>query len=182
MLTGDEQRILVLGNSGSGKSTLTRQLSVALGLPAVHLDAFFWRPGWTETPRDEWDARMPELCAGERWVQDGNYARSLPQRLGRADTVVLFDRPTVVCLWRVVCRWWQYRGVSRPDLAPGCPEKIDLDFIGWVLLFRFKELPRVHAALSDRPTGLHLIVLRRDRDVEALLESARGNQLGAHDD
>jgi adenylate kinase family enzyme len=182
VLTGDEQRILVLGNSGSGKSTLTRQLSEVLGLPAVHLDAFFWQRGWIETPRAEWDARVPELCAGERWVQDGNYARSLPQRLRLADTVVLFDRPTVVCLWRVVRRWWQYRGVSRPDLAPGCPEKIDLEFMGWVVGFRFKELPRVHAALREAPTHPPVIVLRHDRDVEALLESARGGRSGAHDE
>lgn len=172
-LTGQEQRILVLGNSGSGKSTLAGGLGLALGLPTVHLDAHFWRPGWTETPADVWDARVPELCAAERWVQDGNFARSLPVRLLRADTVVLLQRPTLLCVWRILRRWRTWRGVTRPDLAPGCPEKIDLEFLHWVLTFRLREMPRVRAALRDAPPGLKVIVLRSDRDVAALLERAR---------
>ena len=173
MLTGEEQRILVLGNSGSGKSTLTGQLSELLGLPAVHLDAYFWRPGWEETPAQEWDLRVPELCAGSRWVQDGNFARSLPHRLRRADTVILFERPTALCLWRILSRWWTYRGVTRPDLAPDCPERLDPFFFHWVMWFKRRELPRVHAALREAPEDLKLIIVRTDDEVQALLDSAR---------
>jgi hypothetical protein len=29
-------------------------------------------------------------------------------------------------------RWLRYRGQSRPDMAPGCPEKIDWEFLQWI--------------------------------------------------
>ncbi len=181
MLTGREQRILVLGNSGSGKSTLTRQLSEVLGLPAVHLDRHFWNAGWVETPKGEWLARVPGLCAGPRWIQDGNFASSLPERLKRADTVLLFDRPTPLCLWRILRRWAQYRGETRPDLAPACEEKLDWRFLGWVCTFRSTELPRVRLALENARKnarknaheGLAVHTLRTEQDVLNVLASAR---------
>ncbi len=173
MLTGDERRILVLGNSGSGKSTLARALGDALALPVVHLDTHYWRPGWTEPTRAEWDARVPELAARPAWVMDGNFARSLAPRLARADTVVLFERPTWLCLARILGRWREWRGRTRPDLAAGCPEDIDWRFMAWVATFRRRELPRVRTALAAAPPGLRVHVLRTDADADALLASAR---------
>jgi len=38
-------RIAIVGSPGSGKSTLARQLATITGLPLVHLDMEFWRPG-----------------------------------------------------------------------------------------------------------------------------------------
>jgi len=37
---------MILGSSGSGKSTLAKQMSGVLGLPAIHLDGLYWKPGW----------------------------------------------------------------------------------------------------------------------------------------
>ena len=38
-----------------------------------------------------------------------------------------------VCLWRVLKRWLTYKGRSRPDMAAGCDEKVDWEFLCWVL-------------------------------------------------
>ena len=48
------KKILVIGSGGSGKSTFSRRLGEKLGLPVVHLDQLYWRPGWVETPKVEW--------------------------------------------------------------------------------------------------------------------------------
>jgi adenylate kinase family enzyme len=48
------RRVAVVGSSGAGKSTFARDLGARTGLPVVHLDRPFWRPGWVETPREEW--------------------------------------------------------------------------------------------------------------------------------
>jgi adenylate kinase family enzyme len=77
---GAVERVLVIGGPGAGKSTLAARLGAALGLPVVHLDAHFWRPGWQESPRPEWAARVAELAAAERWVMDGHYAGTLAVR------------------------------------------------------------------------------------------------------
>jgi adenylate kinase family enzyme len=31
--------------AGAGKSTFARQLSAKTGLPVIHLDVYFWKPG-----------------------------------------------------------------------------------------------------------------------------------------
>ena len=37
------------------------------------------------------------------------------------------------CLSRVLKRWWKNRGKVRYSSAPGCEEKIDAEFLWWVL-------------------------------------------------
>src|SRR5262249_4327019 len=52
------RRILVIGISGAGKNTFTRKLAAKTGLPVIHLDTEFWKPGWGETERAEWRAKV----------------------------------------------------------------------------------------------------------------------------
>ena len=87
------ERVLVIGGPGAGKSTLAARLGATLGLPVVHLDAHFWRPGWREAPRDEWAARVAELAAAGRWVMDGHYRGTLALRARAADAVVVLAPP-----------------------------------------------------------------------------------------
>ncbi|MNP06465.1 topology modulation protein [compost metagenome] len=47
-------KIMTIGSSGSGKSTFSRKLGEELSIPVYHLDAYYWQPGWVETPREEW--------------------------------------------------------------------------------------------------------------------------------
>jgi adenylate kinase family enzyme len=48
------EKIVVIGASGAGKSTFAKRLGTALYLEVIHLDAYYWNPGWTQTPREEW--------------------------------------------------------------------------------------------------------------------------------
>src|SRR2546423_6449869 len=52
------RRVLVVGSAGAGKTTFATRLGQALGLPVIHLDSEYWRPGWQQTPEDEWPARV----------------------------------------------------------------------------------------------------------------------------
>ena len=56
------------------------------------------------------------------------------ERLDTADTVVFLDFNRFICLFRVIKRYLNYRGRSRPDMGEGCPEKLDAEFLRWVLL------------------------------------------------
>jgi len=130
------QRVLVIGPCGAGKSTAAVEIGGLLGLPVHHLDRLHWRAGWVESTRDELRAALAPILAGERWLIDGNYGGTMDERLARADTVVYLDYPTWLCLWRALARVWRYRGRSRPDMAPGCPERFDLAFVFYILTFR----------------------------------------------
>ena len=143
------QRVLVIGISGAGKSTFSRALAARTGLPLIHLDKEFWQPGWMQTPRPQWRAKVAELAAGERWIMDGNYAGTLDLRLPRADTVVWFDYPRLLCLRRVAWRAVTSYGRVRRRYGRGCPERFDLEFLRYIWTFNAKERPRVVAALEQ---------------------------------
>lgn len=142
------QRILVIGSPGAGKSTLAASLAQTTGLPLFHLDRIYWRSGWTERDRDAANSDLNRVLASDRWIIDGNYGSTLPLRIARADTVVWLDYPTGLCLRRAINRWRQYRGRSRPDMADGCPERLSLEFLVYVIRFRSAWAARNAAALE----------------------------------
>lgn len=113
------RRVLVIGMAGSGKTTFSRALSARTGLPVVHLDVHYWKPGWVKPSEPEWREKQHILLAGDAWIADGNYHETADVPLGRADTVVLLDMPWWLSAWRAFVR-----GVRGPDgeLPAGCED------------------------------------------------------------
>lgn len=162
------KRILVLGSSGAGKSTFARELGERLGIETIHLDSHYWQPNWTGTPPEEWEQKVKELAQRPSWVMDGNYRSSLPQRLQTADTVIFLDRGRVRCLLRCVGRLLRYRGRNRPELPPGCNEKIDWEFFQWIWNYPRDVKPGLLEMLRKLPNK-EVIILRTDRDIDEYL-------------
>lgn len=162
------KRIAIIGSGGAGKSTLARQLGDLLGLEVYHLDALYWKPGWTETPKDEWHKVVDELVQRERWIIDGNYGGTMEQRLAAADAVIYLDFPPVICLWRALKRVIYYRGKTRPDMGSGCPEKIDWEFVQWIWRFPKNGKPSVLQKIEQYCRG-RVITLRNPREVKWFL-------------
>jgi adenylate kinase family enzyme len=167
------QRILVLGCSGAGKSTFSHRLAQLTGLPVINLDHAFWRPGWVETPREEWWAKTAEFSSADAWIMDGNYSSSLHIRLPRADTAILLDYPRLLCMKRVLGRVASDYGRVREGMPEGCPERLDLKFLRYVWDFKANYRPRLEAALDQYGQHLMLYQLRSDREADAFLERLR---------
>jgi adenylate kinase family enzyme len=161
--------VLVIGSGGSGKSTVARRIGDALGRPVIHLDAHYWRAGWTPMEPDAWVARVNALARGEAWVMDGNYGGTLDARLAACDTVVFLDMPRVLCLWRVIRRRVAHHGRTRPDLAPGCPEQVPWEFLRWIWTYPRRRRPGILRRLEGLPREKHVIVLRSRREVGRFL-------------
>ena len=92
------QKVLVIGCSGAGKSTFARRLRDATGLPLYYLDRLWHKPDRTHITREEFDRVLAEWLARPAWIIDGDYSRTLPQRLEACDTVFFLDFPLEVCL------------------------------------------------------------------------------------
>ncbi|GAB5390042.1 MAG: DNA topology modulation protein [Alphaproteobacteria bacterium] len=167
------QRILVIGNCGCGKSTLARQLGQRTGLPVIHLDREYWQPGWVEPDKAEFIKRVEELCQQDRWIIDGNYTSTLPQRLKRADMAIWLDFKPRIYVPRVFKRWISHglRGQTRPDMAPGCPEKVDIEFLQWVLGWWSKRRPKMMAQWQDMPDHITRIRLKTPQELSEWLAS-----------
>ncbi|HEX2203212.1 MAG TPA: DNA topology modulation protein [Longimicrobium sp.] len=165
------RRVLVIGSGGAGKSTFAARLAARTGLPLVHLDALFWRPGWVQTPKEEWARVVDGIAARDRWIMDGNYSGTLDRRLAACDTVVFLDFPRAVCLWRVVKRRVRFHRRSRPDVPEGCDEKLDLEFLRWIWNYPRNRRPGVLTKLAALRPDQRAVVLRSDAEVEAFLAS-----------
>ena len=170
----------MIGSGGAGKSTFARRLAERTGLPLVHLDAVYWRPGWVEPPREEWDATIAELLRRERWILDGNYGRTLEVRIQACDTVVFLDAPRTVCVRRALWRSLQGRGRVRSDMAPGCPEQImTWSFFWWIWTYPKRRRAGILERLAALRADQRAVVLRTDRDVESFLGSIPGANVSA---
>ena len=114
-------RILVAGMMGSGKSTFARALAARTGLPVIHLDLHYWKPGWVRPSDDEWRQRQRTLVEGAAWIIDGNYNETLSIRLERAETVVYLDSPWWLCASRAFVR-----GLRKPsdEMPEGCQDSV----------------------------------------------------------
>ena len=143
------KRLLVIGSCGAGKSVLTRRLCALTGLPAIHLDALYWQPGWAEPEKSAFDVLLSHACAGEKWIMDGTYVRTLPMRLRRAEAVIYLRYPRRVCLLGILRRIFLGRFRPRPDMAPGCPERLDFSFLRYCWNFEKAQTPKIAAALAD---------------------------------
>ena len=166
-------RIAIIGAPGAGKSILAQQLAARLGLPVIHLDTLYWRPGWVEPPRAEWQALMEDLVTGERWIIDGNYGGTMEIRLAAADTIIFLDLPGYLCVWRAVKRYLQHLGRPRVDRAAGCSEKIDWPFLWYIWRYPATRRARVLARLEQYAAGRRIIILRSQSEIRRFLDGLR---------
>ncbi|MBE0609501.1 MAG: DNA topology modulation protein FlaR [Dehalococcoidia bacterium] len=169
------RRVIVTGMAGAGKSTFSRALSAKTGLPVIHLDLHFWKPGWVEPQEDEWREKQRGLLAGEEWIADGNYHGTLDLRLERADTVVFLDTPWWTCARRAFMR-----GIRRPvgsQMPDGCDDTAwrrlrDEWRIVWrVWRRRRSERERELAIVSQHGEHAALYMLPSKRSARAFLDS-----------
>ena len=129
------QRIIVIGYSGSGKSTLAKELGELYQCEVLHLDCVHWLSGWKERDKAEKDKIVSEFMdSHNEWVIDGNYKSTCyDRRMNEATQILFLDFPVCICLYRAVKRYFVYRGKSRESITEGCNEKIDREFLWWVL-------------------------------------------------
>ena len=169
MLVG-RRRIMVVGAGGAGKSTFARELARRTGLPLIHLDLHYWKPGWVPTPEAEWDEQVRSLSGGDSWIIDGNYGGTLSIRVQRCDAIVFFDMPRLVCMRGVLQRWLVHQFKRRADLAHGCPERMNMEFLRWVWNFQRNSRPRLQAALGQAGPHVELVTIRRRAQARTVLE------------
>ena len=163
-------RIVIIGCPGSGKSTLARELGEKLDLTVVHLDRLWWKKGWENVSREEFDTRLDKAMAMEKWIIDGNYSRTLDVRLQRCDTVIYLDFNRWLCLWGMCQRVLGNYGKVRPDMSSGCPERFDWEFVKFIWNFNKNNRVRNYTWIAQAKQAKP-IVLKNRREVKRFLGS-----------
>ena len=165
-------KIAVLGFSGCGKSTLAQKLGEKYQLPVLHLDSVQFAANWVER---ELEDKLRDVAAfmdsHDSWVMDGNYSNLLQERrLEEADRIIMLELNRFVCLWRILKRWLTYKGSSRPDMAAGCEEKVDWEFLRWVLHDGRTQKRKTHMNEIARRYPNKCVRIRTRKEQKAFLD------------
>ena len=163
------KRVIVIGSGGAGKSTFSRRLGEITRLPVIHLDRLFWRSGWVPTPKEEWKERVSREIERPEWIMDGNFGGTREMRMAAADTIIRLDLSRWLCIYRILKRTLLYRPGSRSDMAEGCHERLDMEFILWV--WNYPRRSRKNAlAEMEKFSEKDIIILKTPREVEQFLQ------------
>ncbi|HYP51431.1 MAG TPA: DNA topology modulation protein [Pyrinomonadaceae bacterium] len=163
------KKVMIIGSSGAGKSTFSRRLSEKTGLPLIHLDVLFWKPNWVETDKEEWKKILEKAVAGDSWIMDGHFGGTIGMRLEKCDTVIFLDMPRALCVYRILKRVVTYQKGKRPDMADGCDEKFDWQFLKWVWNFPERSKPKIEKLLAEHQNSITLFRLKSTKEVERFL-------------
>jgi adenylate kinase family enzyme len=100
------KRISIFGTGSSiGKSTLAMALSKKFDCPVVHLDQIYFLPNqnvWR--PKEEYTQWHDVEIKKEKWIIEGNYSDTMPQRFENSDTIIFIDMSRFGSVWRYLKR------------------------------------------------------------------------------
>lgn len=173
------RRVLVIGMAGSGKSTFSRALSAQTGLPVIHLDLHYWKPGWVKPSENEWREKQRLLLASEAWIADGNYYEALDLQLQRAETVVVLDTPWWICAGRAFRRGLRKPGGEMPE---GCEDSVrrrlrdEWGMVGRIWLRRRSDPEQARVMLSEHGSHAALHVMGSKRESREFLSGLSGDE------
>ncbi len=158
-------RILIFGSSGSGKTTLSKILHQKLNIPYLHLDSIYWVKDWAAVDKEVFNHKVREFIhKNTRFVIDGNYTNfpNFIERIKRSDTIIILDYPLKTNLKGIIYREKKYKHRYRSDMATGCIEEIDQEFLEYVTRFDTKQ--KRMRAIIDRYLGQKHILRFKTRE------------------
>lgn len=158
------KKIIVIGCPGSGKTTFAEKLRKKTGLPLYYLDAIWHKPDRTHISRDEFDMRLDEILSLDSWIIDGNYQRTMEQRIDACDTVILFDLPVDICLDGAISRL----GKGRYDM-PWIDTQLDPALKVAIEEFSTKNLPIIYRMLGKYQNSKKIIIFKSREDADYFL-------------
>lgn len=164
-------KVLILGCAGSGKSTFSKHLGIVQGLPVIHLDSLFWKSGWVASTEAEWNQILEALIRKDQYIMDGNYSRTLGIRMKDADTIFFFDFSRYLCIYQAIKRRIINHGKTRSDMAEGCKEKIDLEFIMWIRNFKKRSRDKILKILEEAQEQKKVIIFKSRKDVKNYIKA-----------
>lgn len=174
-------RIMIIGFSGCGKSTLARCLGEILGIEPTYMDALHWLPNWVESTREHKRELLAPIIERDRWIVDGSYKKVLyKERIEKADTIIFLDFNRFLCLYRVIKRRIMYRGKTRPDMGEDCKERLNLEFLRWVVYDCRKNRKKFYSELEqirNIDPNKQIYIFRRPKKLESFLKEIERNEI-----
>ena len=171
-------RISIIGYSSSGKSTLAQNLGNILNIPVLHLDKVNFLPEWKERNKEESKKIVEDFIKNNnKFIIDGNYIKFVYDlRMKLSDKIIFLDFDRITCLFQAFQRYNKYKGKVRDSMTEGCYEKLDWDFIKWILFDgrneeRINRYNKIIEEYKDK-----IIILKNRKEVDDFVEKIKINK------
>ena len=158
-------KIIVIGSPGAGKSVFSKKLKNITNLPLFHLDMIWHKSDKTTISKKEFEKKLNKILKSDKWIIDGNYQRTLEQRLKKCDTVFLLDFPIEKCLFGAESRI----GKKREDL-PWIEDKFDEEFKQYIIDFPKDNLPEIYKLLEKYRSNKNIIIFKTREEIDNYLK------------
>ena len=165
-------KITIIGCPGSGKSTLSFKLEKLLKFPVLHLDKIYHIDNTHHISRDELVAKVNEFAIkNKNWIIDGNYISTVEQRIKLADTIIILDIDTNVCVNNALDRTKKDRGA---DMAAGFDNsQVSDEFINFIKDFKTKSLPKIMELVEVYKHEKQFLIFNNYTQIDKFLEELK---------
>ncbi len=163
-------RLAFIGLPGSGKSTFAAKLGQRLEIPVHHLDSYMFVAGGKKREKQEFLALQKTLVDQERWIIEGCSTSTLEMRFARADTVVYFRLPRLLCLWRAFKRLF-FHDNTLCDTAEGCSKVFTWEIVKYIWNFD-REKGELIEELKKKYPHVRFYIFKSSKDTERFYNSS----------
>lgn len=156
------KKILIIWISWTGKTRISKKLSEILNIPVTHYDVFVWWENWQEVDEKIVEKKLIEAVYRDKWIIEWFIHPAWKIRLEKADTIIYLDYSGFQAMLGWLQRQWKYRWVTRPEMASGCTEKLDLRQLK--LMYNRLERPEIEEAIKGFEEKIIRLKSRREVD------------------
>ena len=171
-------RIVIIGYSASGKSTLAKTLGEIFNIPVLYLDKVNFLPNWQERKKEESKKIVEDFINNNKdFIIEGDYSKfAFDLRIKLSSKIIFLDFDRVTCLFQAIERYSKNKGKVRESMSEGCVEKIDWEFIHWILIGGRTEekVNRYNKVLEEYKDKV--IHLKNREDVNNFVEKVKENK------
>jgi len=155
-------KVLIIGISGTGKTKLARKLSDFLKIPITHYDTLVWGESWNEIDEKIVENQLNKVVEREKWIIEGFIHPAAKIKLENADRVIYLDYSGLQAMIGGLQRWWQHRGKTRSEMAAGCIENFDWNFLK--VMWKRAERPEIEEAVKGFEDKTIRLKTRKETD------------------
>ncbi len=162
-------KIFIFGPPGAGKSTLALELGRQMDLPVLHVDHYFFKAPNIHISTKEALAELKAALPHDNWVVEGNHGAVLPLLAAQADHSIVLKVSPLLCLYRVVKRYYQNDPELKKAISEGWEEKLSWQFTWFILRLFPKNFAKQKQQIKALAKGkVHLVKNSRRFDLRLL--------------
>ncbi len=166
MLSAHTKKFALIGLPGSGKSTFAVEIGRILNIPVHHLDRHMFEPDGKKKDKQEFIAIQKAMLDEESWIVEGCSFSTFEMRFAKADVLIYFHFPRVVCFWRIIKRIFNYQKEF------GGLRAVNLEILKYIWNFDKEKRYRIEELRKKYPK-VQFLIFRSQNDADFFLKSLK---------